>query len=244
MVFNIFKKELSINIGEVLISDIHSHILPFLDDGAKSVDESISMLEALVELGFKRVVSTPHVMAEGYQNSTKKILETIYILKDAIKNRDLDIEIEASAEYYLDDGFLSILKSDDILSLCNGYILIETSYFYSLLNFEQIIYEILARGYKPLLAHPERYRYINDYSIYKKWKSMGISFQVEINSFNGKYGKDALKKAIYLSKRGFIDFLATDAHRLSDIELIKKGVYRYPLSRVISSNEIKNSLCS
>ncbi len=229
-------------IGEILITDIHSHVLPNIDDGADSLDESISMIEALISLGYKKAVLTPHVMSEGYQNSSKNILETMDLLNRELKEKGINILLSAAAEYYMDEGFVSLLESNDILTLCDNHILFETSYFSYPLNFEKIVYEMTARGYKPLVAHPERYRYIgSEYSIYEKWRDLGISFQVEINSFNGRYGEEAFKRAVWLSKKGWIDYLGTDAHSVKDIICIENEKWRYPITEVLSSNNIKNA---
>ena len=229
-------------IGEILITDIHSHILPAIDDGAESLDESVSMVEALISLGYKKAVLTPHVMSEGYQNSSKKIQETLDILNRELKERSINISLGAAAEYYMDEGLISLLKTDDILTLCGNHILFETSYLSYPLEFEKTVYEMRLRGYKPMIAHPERYRYIGrEYSIYEKWRDMGISFQVEINSFNGRYGKEAFRRAVWLSKKGWIDYLGTDAHSVKDLIRIEREKWRYPVAEVLSSNSIKNA---
>ncbi len=229
------------NIGEILTTDIHSHILPGIDDGAKSLNESIAMIEALVLLGYKKAVLTPHIMNEGYKNDTERILNLFYLLNKQIQAKNIDIVLDVSAEYYLDDNFLFLLSSNDILPLCGNHILFETSYLSLPFNFKEIIYEMRVRGYRPLLAHPERYIYVRDnYSIYEEWRDLGIEFQLELNSFNAKYGKEALKRAVWLSQKGWIDYLGTDAHSIEDILRIKDAKYLYPLSKVISSNDIKN----
>ncbi len=228
-------------IGEILVTDIHSHILPNIDDGAKSIDESIAMIEALIDLGYKRAILTPHVMREGYNNSKNTILFKLELLREELERRELNFYIDAAAEYYMDEEFKNRLLKDDVLLIGKKYLLFETSYLATPLFFEEMIYEMKARGYIPLIAHPERYVYIDrDFEIYKKWKELGILFQIEINSFNGKYGKEALKKAVWLSKKGWIDFLGSDAHSIKDINRIKKDEWIYNILEVIYSNCIKN----
>ncbi len=152
-------------------------------------------------------------MKDVYNNSSKTIVDNFNLLKNTLSNEKIDIKISIGAEYYLDDGFVERLNSKDILALDNKYLLFETSYHSEPRNLLEIIYEIKANGYIPLLAHPERYRYINyKGGFYKKLKENGLYFQVNINSFCGFYGKDARKKAIFLSKNGFIDFLGSDLH--------------------------------
>jgi len=244
VLFKLFKrKKENIQIGEILRVDIHSHILPNIDDGAKDIEESVELIEALSKLGYKKLIATPHVMNEGYRNSSQKIISTLEMLKKEITEREIDIELAVAAEYYMDDGLDRLIEQKDILTLCDSYILFETSYINPPLNFKETIFQMKLNNYKPLLAHPERYRYIeNSYEILEEWKDYGISFQVELNSFTGYYGKSALDIAIWLSKRAWIDFLATDTHSIRHINAMKH--WRYNIEKVLSENNIKNSyLC-
>jgi len=241
---NIFKrKKTNIKIGDILKVDIHSHILPNIDDGAKDIEESIELIEALSNLGYQKLIATPHVMRDGYNNSSKKIISTFKIINDELLKRDIDIKLSVAAEYYMDDHLDKLIEQNDILSLCDYHLLFETSYLTPPINFKETIFKMKLKGYKPILAHPERYHYIaNSYEILEEWRDFGILFQVELNSFTGFYGKLALDIAVWLSKKGWIDFLASDTHSIKHINAMSK--WRYDIGKVLSQNYIKNSyLC-
>jgi len=220
--------------------DIHSHLLPGIDDGAKTLDESVSLIKKFISLGYEKLIITPHVMEDAYNNSTQTILEKFRELKSAVS--DLDIELEVSAEYYVDEEFLKRLDNDDILPIKDKYVLFETSYYEKPLNLEEVIFKIQAKGYIPVFAHPERYRYIENMDYYHELKNRGVLFQCNINSFGGFYGKTALRKAEYLAKNKMIDFLGSDAHNMKYLESMEKNVSNGKFVKMLSKNQIKNSL--
>lgn len=222
--------------------DVHSHLIPGIDDGASDIEESMKLIHALVALGYNKIITTPHIMHGQYANTPTNIKIGLELLKQRIYDEKIDVKIEAAAEYYLDEGFLNHLFGNDILTIDGSYILFETSYSLKPLYFESMVYEMSASGYKPLLAHPERYRYIRDYSKdYIALKEMGIYFQVNINSFGGHYGKDAQKKALFLSKHGMIDVLGTDAHHIKQLESIKNLKNKRVYLDIFKRNKILNN---
>ena len=224
-----------------LSTDIHSHILPAIDDGSKSLEESIAMLSAMEDVGYSKVITTPHIMVDVYRNTPKIVREKLALLREEASFNGLNIEIEAAAEYYLDDGFLGHLNSGDILSFGNGYLLFETSYMDRPINMEEMIFEIQSAGFKPVLAHPERYRYINDLEgEYSRLKELGVLFQLNLNSLIGGYGKSAKQKAEFLIKRGFINFLGSDAHGMKHIEGVKKTKKLDIFDMIFRNNTILN----
>lgn len=231
-----FLKKTSSN-TPVLYVDVHSHVIPGIDDGAKDMKESLTLLRALKDEGYKKIITTPHIMVDAYYNTPQSIMQGLELLKKEALNAGIDIEIEAAAEYYLDDGFLKHLHRDDVLLINNEYLLFETSYIAKPLYFEEMITEIINAGYKPLFAHPERYRYIQNLADYKEMKAMGIFFQVNLNSFGGHYGKDAKIKANFLNKSGFIDLLGSDTHHLKQVKTVGK-IKKTKLFRTIFTNNI------
>ncbi|SFV60053.1 Capsular polysaccharide synthesis enzyme Cap8C; Manganese-dependent protein-tyrosine phosphatase [hydrothermal vent metagenome] len=205
----------------ILKVDMHSHLIPGIDDGAKDIDESLLLLKGLSDAGYEKVITTPHIMLDSYRNGRDNIMEGLQKLQEAALKRGIDIIIEAGAEYYLDDGFEVHLKRGNLLTLGDNYILFETSYVAKPLQFEEMVFAISSAGYQPVLAHPERYRYIqNNANEYKRMQELGIIFQVNINSLGGHYGKDAQKKALFLSKEGMIGFLGSDIHHYRQIETL------------------------
>ena len=192
-------------------------------------------------LGYEKVITTPHIMADAYKNTPEIINNGLRALRKSAKAERIEIVIEAGAEYYLDDGFETLLEKGEILTIKGGYLLFETSYFAKPIHLEEMIFAIASSGYKPLMAHPERYRYIKDpLKEYHRFKELGVMFQVNLNSLCGHYGRDAKQKADLLNKEGLIDFLGSDVHHnkqedtLSDIFM--SDAYR----NLFSTNTILN----
>ncbi|TDQ24079.1 tyrosine-protein phosphatase [Tenacibaculum caenipelagi] len=204
--------------------DIHSHLLPGIDDGAKDIDNSISLIEKMYSYGIKNFITTPHVLGDVYPNSSTTIKEKLEEVRTALKERGLkDISINAAAEYMMDERFTERLKADDILTLKDNYILVEMSYFNAPYNLYDILFEIQLKGYKPVLAHPERYNfYHNDYQNYYKLKKAGCVFQLNLLSLTEQYGKGVQKTAQKLLSEGMYDFVGTDTHHHNHLKLLQK----------------------
>ena len=241
MIFSFFKKKKAEQRGVVLKVDIHSHLIPGIDDGSQSMEESLSLLKGMEALGYQKMITTPHIMLDAYRNTPEIINSGLKALREAAIEEGLSIEIEAAAEYYLDDGFEDLLKKGDILTVKGNYLLFETSYFAKPIQIEEMIFEITSSGYIPLMAHPERYRYVKDPAKeYGRFKELGVLFQVNLNSFGGHYGKDAKQKAEFLSREGMIDFLGSDVHHKKQIETLS-GVFSSDMyGNIFQDNNILN----
>ena len=201
-----------------LVVDLHSHIIPGIDDGAETLEQSIELIKKLRDIGYKKLIMTPHIMVDAYPNREDNIALRLEVLKDEVVKRGIEIELEASAEYYLDEGFLEHLDVPPTL-ISGKYLLFETSYMAKPLNLKELIFEITSRGFYPIFAHPERYRYIHDLKKdYQEIKDMGVFFQLDINSIGGFYGKDAQKKANFLIENGMVDFVGSDTHNMKHIK--------------------------
>ena len=222
-------------------TDLHSHLIPGIDDGAVEMEESLDLLLALREIGYRRIVTTPHVMADSYRNSSQTIREGCRALSKAAESRGIVMEISAAAEYYMDEELLRRLQAKDILTIGGEYLLFETSYYSHPFYLEESIYEIAASGYRPLMAHPERYRYVRDPErFYGRLRDLGVVFQVNINSFGGHYGDDARKKAWWLAEKGWISFLGSDLHHLRQAEFLRENVASGLLVSLLQKNDILN----
>lgn len=204
--------------------DIHSHLLPGIDDGAKDLDRSIELILKMHSYGIKKIITTPHVLGDVYQNSSSTIKEKLKEVKDELIKRDIkDISIEAAAEYMMDEQFSELLENDDILTLKDNFVLVEMSYFSAPLNVYDILFQIQLKGYKPILAHPERYNfYHNDLSHYHKLKKAGCLFQLNLLSLTEQYGKGVQKISQKLLKENLYDFVGTDTHHHNHLALLKK----------------------
>ena len=204
--------------------DIHSHLLPGIDDGAKNIDHSIELIMKMYSYGIKNFITTPHVLGDVYPNSSEVILQKLKDVKIALEKRGLhDISISAAAEYMMDEQFSQRLENDDILPLKDNYILVETSYLNAPVNLYEILFEIQLKGYKPILAHPERYNfYHNDFQSYYKLKQAGCLFQLNLLSLTEQYGVNVQKISKQLLKAEMYDFVGTDTHHNNHLELMKR----------------------
>jgi len=241
VIFPFFKKQKEKKRGPVLKVDLHSHFIPGIDDGSKSMEESLSLLREMEALGYEKVITTPHIMVDVYRNTPRIIKEGLNSLREAAKAEGIQLEIEAAAEYYLDEGFYAHLHSGEVMSINNKYLLFETSYASKPLQLEEMIFEILATGYIPIMAHPERYRYIKDpLKEYSRFKELGVLFQLDLNSLGGHYGKDAKKKAEILSEKGMVDFLGSDVHHFKQTQFLGDVFMSENYERVWKNNTILN----
>lgn len=204
--------------------DIHSHLLPGIDDGAKDMDTSIALLLKMASYGIKNFITTPHVLGNVYPNSSEVIRQQLAAVKKELEKREIKgISIQAAAEYMLDGEFSALLDQKDILVLKDNYILVEMSYFSAPINLYELLFEIQLKGYKPVLAHPERYNfYHTDFKSYYKLKQAGCLFQLNLLSLTDQYGKGVQKTSEKLLKENLYDFVGTDTHHQNHLELLPK----------------------
>lgn len=203
--------------------DIHSHLLPGIDDGAKDLDDSISLIEKMRSYGIKQFRTTPHVLEEVWENSSATIKEKEALLKAELIARNLDdVQIHASAEYMMDDNFSKLLENDDILTLKGKHVLVEMSFFNAPYNLDEILFKLQLKGYVPVLAHPERYSYYHkDFSQYEKLINAGCLFQLNILSLTEQYGASVTKVAHKLLKKGMYTFVGSDTHHKRHLKLME-----------------------
>ena len=204
--------------------DIHSHLLPGIDDGAKDLDNSIELIQRMSSYGIKNFITTPHVLGDTYPNTPKIIKNKLDVVKNELLKRNItDINITAAAEYMIDEKFGLILEEEkEILTLKDNFVLVEMSYYSPPLNLYDILYQLQLKGYKPILAHPERYfSYHKDFQSFYKLKNAGCLFQLNLLSLTEQYGKHVQKIASRLIKENLYDFVGTDAHHEGHLELIK-----------------------
>lgn len=203
--------------------DVHSHILFGIDDGSRTISESIELLKKLKSVGFNNVILTPHFILDSTYNSNYEANIKIYNeLKERLLNENIDINIYLGNEIFIDKNVPTLLEKNIITSL-NGtkYVLVEFPMHNKLLNIEDILYEIRSKGYEVVIAHPERYdAFKEDYSIVDTLREDGFLFQSNYSSILGYYGKDSIKLLKYMLKRHYIDFLGTDIHRIEKTYVI------------------------
>lgn len=194
------------------ITDWHSHVLPGVDDGIKTLDESLQVLRHFDSLGVDALWLTPHIM-EDYPNTTQALKAKFEQLAEAW---DGNLKLHLASENMLDELFEQRLGAKDLLPIGKNadHLLVETSYFSAPMGFDKIIDSIMSAGYYPLLAHPERYTYMNEKD-YSRLKEKGVKMQMNYVSLVGGYGETARKKSIWLLQNGMIDVIGSDVHRLS-----------------------------
>jgi len=215
--FNFFKrKKTEENIYSSLpfSTDIHSHILPGIDDGSPDVESSLILIQGLLDLGIHKFIATPHIIGDLYRNTPQTINAALEETRIACKKAGMDIELSAAAEYMIDDYFLELLKKKSpLLTLHKNILLTEISYSTPPVNLEAITATIIAQGYKPIMAHPERYHfYHNNPDIYFHLKEMGFHLQVNLLSLTGYYGKSVKKAARFIIQKGLASLVGTDLH--------------------------------
>lgn len=201
-------------------TDWHSHILPGVDDGVKTTDDSIAILSRMERAGIRKVWLTPHIM-EDIPNATEFLRERF---KSLLKVYGGGIIIRLAAENMIDALFEERLKSGDMLPIGEkrDMLLVETSYFNAPIGLYDIFEKIKSDGFHPLMAHPERYTYVDDIGEYSAWKEMGVRFQLNILSLVGHYGPEAKHKAEELLKKDMYDFVGTDLHHKSQLRRLQQ----------------------
>ncbi len=243
--FNIFKskpKEPGIDFSKLGV-DLHSHIIPGIDDGAQSVQESIVLVRQMMDLGFRKIITTPHIMADYYRNTPETIVAGLALLREELVKQNIDIHIEAAAEYYLDETFGNKLEKGNLLTMGDGFLLFELSYINYPKNLDDIINKIKDKGYKPLLAHPERYPYLfGSIENYRKIKETGCYFQLNTISLTGYYGKASQKIAEELVDNMMIEFIASDMHHLRHADALKQSLHLPYVRKLLTDYQLQNEL--
>lgn len=243
MLFNIFKplksKPRHSDFSK-LRTDIHSHLVPGVDDGSDSIETSLALIEGLQALGYRKIITTPHIRPEYFPNTQASILEGFSRLKKAVQDAGLGVELGCAAEYFVDFDFQATLEKGDLLSFNGNHVLIEISTFSPPPNLYDSIFKLRIKGYQPIVAHPERYVYY-EVGEFQKLKDFGCLLQLNILSLLGHYGKPVKDLANKLLKANLIDFLGTDLHHLRHLESLKKAAQHDSLADLLATKEFKNA---
>ncbi len=226
-----------------LRADMHSHLIPGIDDGAKTIEDSLELIRGLHNLGYSKLITTPHIMSDYFRNTPEIILEGLATLKNAVAEHQIPVEISAAAEYYLDDGFMRKMEEEKLLTFGDNYLLVEVSYINPPDNIHDVLFRAQVLGYKPVLAHPERYPYwYRDLDQYKRFYEMGITLQLNLNSLAGYYGPDAKKIAEKLIDLGIIGALGTDMHHTRHALALQQTTKEKYLKKILDMPLINREL--
>lgn len=221
--------------------DMHSHFIPGIDDGAKTIDDSVEMITEMYNLGYSKVITTPHIMSDFYKNTPEIILGGLEKVKAKLAENKVPIAVEAASEYYLDFDFERKLNEEKMLTFGNNHILFEISYMNPPDNLFHVIFKMQTLGYKPILAHPERYNFWHtDFEKYEAFVDKGVLLQMNINSLSGYYSMATKKIAEHLIDRNMISFVGTDCHHIGHLKLVRDVVYEPHLKKLIESGKLLN----
>ena len=226
-----------------LITDMHSHLIPGIDDGSPDMDTSLTMIREMKSLGYRKLITTPHINSDIYPNTPEIVQKGVNLLNEKLREENIRITIEAAAEYMIDDGFEKLFQKGLLQTFSNNYLLVELPYYQAPPNLYELTFDLQIKGYRIMLAHPERYLYwINDFKKFEDLKNRGVYFQMNINSLTGYFSKEVKKQAEKLIDADMIDFLGSDLHNLNYLQLLKNCLFEPYLEKVIKSGSIQNHL--
>ncbi|WP_289662487.1 tyrosine-protein phosphatase [Flavobacterium panacagri] len=221
--------------------DIHSHLLPGIDDGAKDIEKTKKLIKSFQKLGISQFITTPHISHYIWNNSEQKIIQKHDDTQSLLKEENFHLPFKTAAEYFMDDWFENHLKTEKLLTLKDNYVLVEMSYINAPVQLYKILFDIQVAGYIPVLAHPERYLFYNkNLKEYDKIKNAGCKFQLNLLSMVGYYGKEITQTAEYLLKKGMYDFAGTDVHHGKHIACFEQKVKTDQISNlkeIIKNNQ-------
>jgi protein-tyrosine phosphatase len=237
------KKDSDVFDYSLLKADMHSHLIPGIDDGAPDLATSIEMIKGLMHLGFKKLITTPHIMQDMYPNKRDDILQRCEKLKSDLKENGIDVEIEASAEYFLDDNLKKLLANKEpLLTMGDGLVLVEFSMASEPFDFKELLFEMQMQGYKPIIAHPERYIYHErNKEFFEDLKIAGYLFQLNIMSLAGAYGKSVNELARYFIKHQYYDLAGTDIHNPHHLPHLQNHSIVHGLKEMVDSGRLINT---
>jgi len=232
------KKEITFDYSSIVV-DMHSHVLPGIDDGAQNLEESIFLIKQMMALGIKKIIATPHIMVDYYRNTAETINGALEVLKAGLIKENLNIEVQAAAEHYFDETFEARVDDGKLMIMGDNYVLFEFSFINKPNNTIPVIQKLRDLGYKPILAHPERYPYM-DLEQFKQLHDWGVDFQLNTISLTGYYGREAKKIAEELIDNQLIDFISSDMHHPRHAEALKNALKMPYLEKVLFDYPLKN----
>lgn len=222
--FSLFKKKITPDLSFIGV-DMHSHLLPGLDDGLKDMESTVEFIRELHGLGYTRLICTPHIFAELYPNNPDTILPKLEAVRSALKENNIPVTVDAAAEYMVDTDMEELVKSGKPLLTFGKdkkLILIEMSYVAASPNIEQVIFALKLRGLQPVLAHPERYNFYHpDPEKYERMVELGCLLQVNLLSLLGYYGRPVKMAAEKLISKNMISLVGTDMHHINHLNALK-----------------------
>jgi tyrosine-protein phosphatase YwqE len=206
-------------------TDIHSHLLPGLDDGVQSFEDAEEIILRFIRAGYQKLITTPHIMSDAYRNTPAGIRSKLAELTKHLNTKNISIQIEAAAEYYLDEAFIKSVELDqEILTFGKRFLLFETNFMTEPLHLKEFIFMATTKGYQLVLAHPERYIFLqNNLAKAEDLINRGVYFQLNTSSLTGYYSREAQRTAYKLIDKGWVHFVGSDCHSLQHIHLLEEA---------------------
>ncbi len=243
--FNLFsKKDNSSEVSpEYFEVDFHSHLIPGIDDGSKSIEESIEIITFFQSLGVKKMITTPHVSMEYYPNKQEYILERFLRLKSEIEKAGLAMQLEVASEYMIDDGFRTLMNQGNLLTFGDNFLLIEQGSFAEHPDFSPLIFDLQSSGFNVILAHPERYSFWHSHKDkYTTLKERDVFFQINALSLTNIYSAEVNKTARWLIENKMIDFIGSDVHHASQKEIYKRALSSSLYTKLKETGIVRNNV--
>ncbi|MGH2553812.1 MAG: tyrosine-protein phosphatase, partial [Chitinophagaceae bacterium] len=205
-------------------------------------ETTLRLIRGMSELGYTKLITTPHVMWDMYKNTSNIILDKLELVRNALKKEGINIELNAAAEYFLDDYVAGLLRNkEQLLTVSGKMVLVEFSLAHPSMSLKDILFEMQMQGYQPIIAHPERYIYLErNKEFYEELKDMGCLFQLNILSLSNHYGKSVNELAQYLVRKEYYDLIGTDLHGIRHIEALSNSSFSSSLQKLIGSGKILN----
>ncbi len=239
--FDIFKRNKNQANLEHVGVDMHSHLIPGIDDGVESMEESLQSIRLLHDAGYKHLITTPHVMSDYFPNTPENIRSGLEKVRKAVAEANIPVTIDAAAEYYLDFPFFENFGKEELLTINKRFLLFELSFLNPPEVLKEVVFRMQTAGLIPILAHPERYSYwFRNFEMFRELKDRGVWLQLNINSFADEYGVPTRKLAEKLAKEGMVDLIGTDFHRPQHIQSMHKALRNKHLANLIESGSLRN----
>lgn len=231
------------NFVNPITTELHSHLIPAIDDGVQTLVESIAVLKHFAANGYQKVITTPHIMGDFYKNGPHNILPALDIIRNELKAQGISLKIEAAAEYMIDDMFEKKIQSGELLTFGDKHVLVELPFTEEPSNFKSALFELRINGYKPVLAHPERYAFLGlNRDRYVELFEQGVLFQVNLFSLIGYYSPQIKKTAEYLIEHKMVHMVGSDCHGIRHLPVFNDAIKSYNYQRLCKLPMMNNQL--
>lgn len=225
-------------------ADMHSHFVPGIDDGAKTKEDTLALLKAMEGMGYTTVVTTPHIMIDYYPNTRQTILNGLETVRQLAVENDIKLNINAAAEYYIDEYFSSLVGKEELLTIFKNEVLVEFSMMYEPPMLNSVLFNMQSNGYRPVLAHPERYTSLhNNFDKFMEFKDRGCLLQLNMLSLAGYYGGNVMNIARRLLDKGLYDYCGTDMHHERHAEAVKNILKTNLYTTLVNYPFLNSKLC-